>query len=73
MPRERYWALVEVERNLRNALSMVRQAERVLVTPSEIRDDVSKIAEDLEDAVARAAAGRRRVLEETSEVGARAA
>jgi hypothetical protein len=73
MPRERYWALVEAERNLRNALSMVRQAERVLVRPSEVRDDVTAIAEGLEDAIALAAAGRRRVLEETPEAGARAA
>jgi len=73
MPRERYWALVEGERNLRNALSMVRQAERVLVAPSEIRDDVAEITEKLEDAIALAAASRRRVLEDTPEAGVRAA
>ncbi|HET7264000.1 MAG TPA: hypothetical protein VFL28_04975 [bacterium] len=59
-----YWALIEVERQLRNALSQVREAERLAATPTTVRADISKIADDLTDAVALAAATRRRLLEE---------
>lgn len=61
---ETYWALIEVERQLRNALSQVREAERLAATPSEVRNDISKIADDLADVVALAGASRRRLLEE---------
>ncbi|HKX19972.1 MAG TPA: hypothetical protein VJT33_18365 [bacterium] len=61
---ETYWALIEVERQLRNALSQVRAAERLVTTPSEVRNDISKIADDLADVVALAGASRRRLLEE---------
>ncbi len=66
MPHERetYWALIEVERQLRNALSQVREAERLSATPSVVRNDISKIAEDLADAVSLAAATRRTLLED---------
>ncbi len=60
---EGYWASIEVERRLRNALSLVREAERLSATPSPLRNDVSKIAEDLADAVALAAAFRCRLSE----------
>ncbi|HLY21322.1 MAG TPA: hypothetical protein VKT83_02535 [bacterium] len=60
---ESYWALIEVERQLRNALSQVREAERLSATPNTVRTDISKIAEDLADAVSLAAATRRRLLE----------
>jgi hypothetical protein len=60
---ESYWALIEVERQLRNALSQVREAERLSAMPSTVRTDISKIAEDLADAVSLAAATRRRLLE----------
>jgi hypothetical protein len=60
---ESYWALIEVERQLRNALSEVRQAEHLSATPSTVRTEISKIAEDLADAVSLAAATRRRLLE----------
>lgn len=60
---EAYWAVIEVERQLRNALSQVREAERLSATVSTVRADVSKIVEDLADAVALAAAARRRLLE----------
>ena len=65
MPREHesYWALIEVERQLRNALSQVREAEHLPATPVSIRNEVSKIAEGLADAVSLAAAARRRLLE----------
>lgn len=65
MPREHesYWALIEVERQLRNALSLVREVEHLPAAPDWIRTDVTKIAEDLADAVSLAAASRRRVLE----------
>jgi hypothetical protein len=65
MPREHegYWALIEVERQLRNALSLVREAERLSAAPSSVRTDVGKIAEELADAVGLAAASRRRLLE----------
>lgn len=61
---ETYWALIEVERQLRNALSQVREAERLSATPSVVRNDISKIAEDLADAVSLAAATRRTLLED---------
>lgn len=61
---ETYWALIEVERQLRNALSQVREAERLTATPSEVRNGISKIADDLADVVALAGASRRRLLEE---------
>lgn len=72
MPRDRegyrgYWALIEVERELRNALSIVREAEGLLADPSSLRAEVSKVAEDLGDAVALAVASRRAALEEWSE------
>jgi hypothetical protein len=60
---ESYWALIEVERQLRNALSEVRQAARLSATPGTVRTEISKIAEDLADAVSLAAATRRRLLE----------
>jgi hypothetical protein len=60
---ESYWALIEVERLLRNALSQVREAEHLSATPGTVRTDVSKIAEDLADAVSLAGATRRRLLE----------
>ena len=65
MPREHesYWALIEVERQLRNALSQVREAENLPGTPISIRNGASKIAEDLADAISLAAAARRRLLE----------
>lgn len=59
-----YWALIEVERQLRNALSQVREAEHLAATPSTVRNDISKIAEDLADAVSLAAATRRTLLED---------
>ena len=62
-----YWALIEVERQLRNALSMVREAEHLLADPSSIRAEVAEVAEDLADVVALAAASRRRVVEAWSE------
>lgn len=61
--RDDYWTLIEVERQLRNALSVVREAEHLLTTPGSIRTAVSKVAEDLAEAVALAAASRRRLLE----------
>jgi len=60
---EGYWAMIEVERQLRNALSLVREAEGLLATPSSVRADIAKITEDLADTVALAAASRRRLLE----------
>jgi molecular chaperone Hsp33 len=43
-----------VERQLRNALSQVREAERLAATPSAVRAGISKIADDLADAWRRA-------------------
>ncbi|HEV2357314.1 MAG TPA: hypothetical protein VGZ23_06850 [bacterium] len=65
--RETYWDLIEVERQLRNALSIVREAEHLAPDRTSIRVEVSKIADALTDAVALAAASRRRALEELSE------
>jgi hypothetical protein len=62
-----YWALIEVERQLRNALSMVREAEHLLAESSSIRVEIADVAEDLADVVALAAASRRRVLEAWSD------
>jgi hypothetical protein len=62
-----YWALIEVERQLRNALSMVRGAEHLLAESSSIRAEVAEVAEDLADVVALAGASRRGVLEAWSE------
>ena len=58
-----YWTLIEVERQLRNALSIVREAEHLLMEPSSLRTAVSDVAENIADAVALAAASRRRALE----------
>jgi hypothetical protein len=58
-----YWTLIEVERQLRNALSIVREAEHLLMEPSSLRTAVADVAENIADAVALAAASRRRVLE----------
>ena len=69
MPRscEDYRVLIEVERQLRNALRFVREAEGLLAASSSLRADVSEVAEDLADAVSLAAASRRRLLEATRE------
>jgi hypothetical protein len=61
--RDDYWTLIEVERQLRNALSIVREAEHLLTEPSSIRTAIVDVAEDIGDAVALAAASRRRLLE----------
>lgn len=61
---EAYWALIEVERQLRNVLSLVREAEGLSATPSSVHTEIAGIAENLADAVALAAASRRRLLEE---------
>jgi hypothetical protein len=58
-----YWTLIEVERHLRNALSIVRGAEGLLSAPSTLHIAVSDVAEQVADAVALAAASRRRLLE----------
>ena len=60
---DNYWTLIEVERQLRNALSIVREAEHLLMEPSSLRTAVSDVAENITDAVALAAASRRRALE----------
>jgi hypothetical protein len=52
-----------VERQLRNALSLVREAEGLAPAASSVHADAAKIAEDLADAVALAAASRRRLVE----------
>jgi hypothetical protein len=60
---ETYWALIEAERQQRNALSQIREAQRLTGTPGNVRSDVSRIADELGDIVALAAASRRRLLE----------
>ena len=67
-----YWTLIEAERQLRNALSIVREAEHLLTEPSTIHTTVAGVAEDLADAVALAAATRRRALEADRETQAAA-
>jgi hypothetical protein len=61
--RDDYWTLIEVERQLRNALSIVREAEHLLMESTSLRTAVSDVAENMADAVALAAASRRRALE----------